>query len=471
MTRRAPLLSATAVYVVVTLTPLFVILLGPTPPERGFWVEFGVAIGFIGLAMLGLQSVLTARYPRVSSAIGQDTLLQFHRQAGLVAFGLVLAHPIVLISADSGNWEFLDVRVNLLRAAFLIFVLFALPAIIVTSLWRERLRIPYEWWRISHGLLAMAIVMVGLVHITRVHYYLESVWKQALWVAIGVASIGSVLYVRALKPLRVGRRPYRVSSVEPVASRTWVVSVEPDDPPALDFDAGQFAFLTIADSPFSLQQHPFSIASSARREDTLEFAIKELGDFTDQIGTVPAGRRAFVDGPYGSMRLATDRGAGLLLVAGGIGISPVLSMLRTLADSGDDRTVVLVYANERVEDIAFADEIEAMRAVLDLRVVLVLEHPPAGWSGPVGHVTPELLAAHLPARGRAEWRCVVCGPAPLMEIAERSLLDLGVPLGRIHSERFDIGAAGAVGRRSVQVRRLVIGLGVVMVLAAALFAI
>jgi hypothetical protein len=78
----------------VVALPLGVILLGETTPGRGLAVEFGVALGFIGLAMLGLQSVLTARYPRVSGA-----LLQFHRQAGLVAFALVAAHPVILIAA------------------------------------------------------------------------------------------------------------------------------------------------------------------------------------------------------------------------------------------------------------------------------------------------------------------------------------------------------------------------------------
>jgi len=80
-------------YTVIALVTLFVILAGQKSAQRGFWLEFGVALGFIGLAMLCLQSVLTARYPKLSGAVGQDTMLQFHRQTGLVAFGFVPAHP------------------------------------------------------------------------------------------------------------------------------------------------------------------------------------------------------------------------------------------------------------------------------------------------------------------------------------------------------------------------------------------
>jgi 3-phenylpropionate/trans-cinnamate dioxygenase ferredoxin reductase subunit len=457
-------------YTTVVLAPLFVILAGPQAPERGFWVEFGVALGFIGLAMLCLQSVLTARYPKLSGAVGQDTMLQFHRQTGLVAFGFVLAHPIVLILANSAYWDFLDPRVNFLRAIFLIFVVFALPALIVTSLWRETFRLPYQWWRLGHGALALMILVVGLVHITRVHYYLSDPWKQVVWIAIGTASIVSILYARALKPLRVRRHPYRVVDVSPAASRTWTLTLEPEHGRVLDFRAGQFAFLTLADTPFSLEQHPFSIASSAERRDRLEFAVKELGDYTATIGDTPVGQVGFVDGPYGSLRLPADPTAGILMVAGGIGISPIMSMLRTLRDRGHDAPVVLVHAADQIDDLAYDAELEDLAHHLELEVVRVLRHPPDDWHGDRGLVDDALLGRHLTSDAAATWHVVLCGPPPMMDVAERAVRDRGVPLNRIHSERFDIGAAGAVGQRSIHVRRLVTGLGVVMLAGAALFA-
>ncbi|MGY6501112.1 MAG: ferredoxin reductase family protein [Acidimicrobiales bacterium] len=459
-----------ALYTVVVLVPLFVILAGSQPPERGFWVEFGVALGFIGLAMLCLQSVLTARYPRLSGVVGQDTMLQFHRQTGIVAFGFVLAHPAVLLLADSAYWEFLDPRAGFLRAIFLIFVVFALPALIVTSLWREAFRLPYQWWRLGHGALALMILLVGLVHITRVHYYLADPWKQALWLAMGTASMGSILYVRALKPLRVRRHPYRVVEVAPAAARTWRITLAPEHGEVLDFRAGQFAFLTLADTPFGLEQHPFSVASSAEQRDRLEFAVKELGDYTATIGTTPIGQVGFVDGPYGSLHLPDDTDAGMLMIAGGIGISPVIGMLRTLGDRGHDAPVVLLYAADTVDDLAYDHELDVLTGRIPLTVVRVLLDPPADWEGERGLVDAALIDTYLSADDATSWHAVVCGPPPMMDAAERALRRRGMPLRRIHSERFDIGAAGAVGRRSIQVRRLVLALSGVMVTAAASFA-
>jgi predicted ferric reductase len=462
--------AAAALYAAVAVAPLFVILAGGQPRDRGFWVEFGVALGFVGLAMLCLQSVLTARYPRLSAAVGQDTMLQFHRQAGIVALGFVLAHPVVLVLADGSYWAFLDPRVNFLRAVFLNFVLFALPALIVTSLWRETFRLPYQWWRLGHGALAAVILLVGVVHIIQVRHYLDDPWKQVLWAALASASIGSILYVRAIKPLRVGRYPYRVVAVEPVASRTWALTLEPERGRGLRFRAGQFAFLTLADSPFSLEQHPFSIASSARHPERVQFTVKELGDFTSGIGRTPVGQRGYVDGPYGSMHLPADRSSPLLLVAGGVGIAPVMSMLRTLRDEAHRAPVVLVYAVGLEEDLAFGGELDQMAATIDLTVVRLVADPSPGWAGEVGFVDAALLRRLLDGPTIGRWHAVVCGPTRMMEVVEDALVDLGLPLDRIQSERFDIGAAGAVGRRSVQVRRLVLGLGALLLAAAAVFA-
>lgn len=479
MTPPKRVLAWAGIYLGITLVPLGVILVGPVAPgrglfapDRGFWIEFAVGLGFIGLAMLGLQSIFTARYPRVSAAFGQDTLLQFHRQAGIVAFVFLFAHPAILLLARPGSMSFLDPRVDLLRAVELGFVLVALPALVGSSLWRRRLRLPYEWWRLGHGVLAVMILAVGMVHILSVRYYLGNPWKQLLWATITAGAMLSVAYVRLVKPLTLRRRPYRIVAVEREALGIWTVSVEPETERSLEFRAGQFAFLILDDGPFSLQQHPFSIASSAGGGPRLDFTIKELGDLTGRIGTTKVGARAYVDGPYGALVLPGEPSEGLMLVAGGIGIAPIMSMVRTLHDEGHRGPIVLIDANGREEEVAYGAELQerANDAAFDLRLVHVLAQPPADWRGETGFVTPELIVRYLPKDAFDRWHYVLCGPPPMMESVERSLLDMGIPLSRIGAERFDIGAAGAIGPRHTQVRSLVVALAAVMVVAAALFA-
>lgn len=460
-------------YLGVTLVPLAVVLIGPLTPQRGFWIEFAVAVGFIGLAMMGLQSILTARLNVVSAAFGQDTLLQFHRQAGIVAFTLILAHPIILVAANPEFWSFFDPRVNLPRAFALVFVILALVTMIVTSLWRRQLGISYEWWRLGHSAIATVIIIIGLVHILQVRHYLDSPWKQALWASIVVVSILSIFYVRILTPLIQLRHPYRVVSVKHESHRTWTLTVVPESSSSFSFQAGQFAFLTIADSPFSLQQHPFSISSSAERPERLEFTIKELGDYTSRISEIEPGRRAYIDAPYGSLKLPAEARPGVVFIAGGIGITPIISMIRTLRDRGaHEPPLFLIYTADRMEDVAYASELDELDASedFDFNVLYVLADPEADWEGESGFVTADLLARHLPYANLDKWHYVVCGPPPMMEVVEGALISMGVPLARIKSEQFDIEAAGVIGLRQAQVRRAVMALAVVMVIAAALFA-
>lgn len=426
------------VYVGVVLLPLAVAALG-APPARGFWIEFGVGLGFVALAMFALQFALTARFRQFAGFLGQDTMLQFHREAALVAFALVLAHPLVLLIAHPPFVQFFDPRANLPRAGALIAVLILLVAIIATTIWRTALRIPYERWRLAHGIMGTFILVIGIVHVMRVNHYISAWWKQAFWAAMIGGAILLLLHLRIVKPLRMLRRPYVVTDVRPEAggaAATWTISLQPVNHDGMRFKAGQFAWLTLGTSPFSLQQHPFSFASSANDRGSIQFTIKALGDFTARIGEVPPGTRAYLEGPYGAFTL--DEGAaGGVFIAGGIGITPVVSILRTLRDRGDRRPHILFVANVGYERIVFREELEHLQRVLKLHIIHILEQPPSDWSGSVGRITPELLDRHLPGADES-YQYLVCGPDPMMDAVEMHLLKRGVPLGSIRSERFNI---------------------------------
>ncbi|MFO1425831.1 MAG: hypothetical protein U1F11_02435 [Steroidobacteraceae bacterium] len=155
---------------------------------------------------------------------------------------------------------------------------------------------------------------------------------------------------------------------------------------------GQFAWLTLRASPFAMREHPFSIASSPEQPQRIEFAIKELGDFTATIKDIRPGEIAWVDAPYGDFGI--DRCAGAqaaVFVAGGIGIAPILSMLRALAERGDRRPLWLFYGNRVLERVAFREELDRLAQRLDLKVVHVLLEPPADWSGERGFVSQQVL--------------------------------------------------------------------------------
>lgn len=204
----------------------------------------------------------------------------------------------------------------------------------------------------------------------------------------------------------------------------------------LQFAPGQFAWFTIGRSPFSLAEHPFSFASSAERGPDVSISIKALGDFTSTVSGLRPGTRAYIDGPHGDFSIDRNEGPGFVFIAGGAGITGLLSMLRTMADRGDVRPVLLFYANRDADSVAFRGDLDELRQRLDLRIVHVLENAPAdGYAAETGYVTGELLRRHLPS-GYQRLQYFVCGPPPMMDAVEAELLRLGVPAERVHTERF-----------------------------------
>lgn len=428
------------VYLLIVVAPLGVLLLGGAPSGSGFWWDFALALGYSALAMMGLQFALTARFKRATAPFGIDLIYYFHRYLASVAVALVLIHAAVLLlrfPQAAGGFAFWALPMHLAVGWV---ALFAFLLLIASSLLRRQLRLEYDRWRRVHVVLAVVGLIASLLHVLGSASYLQTPWKYSLWLGLGLFWLGLVVHVRLLRPLWLMRHQWRVAEVRRERGRSWTLAVEPVDPEhaGLKFRAGQFAWLSLGRSPLSMREHPFSFASSPHDPRRLEFTVKELGDFTRTIGRIPVGARAFVDGPYGnfSVERAADA-TGLVFIAGGVGIAPVMSMLRWLAEQGEQRPLWLFYGNRSFERVVFRNQLEALKASLELRVVHVIGEPPPGWEGERGYITAEVLNRHLPGK-RDQLAYFVCGPQPMIELAERSLGELGVPLDRLHSELFDL---------------------------------
>ncbi|MFN3566219.1 MAG: ferric reductase-like transmembrane domain-containing protein [Burkholderiaceae bacterium] len=426
-----------AVYLAAVTVPLFALLPGPAA-GRGFVWDFAIALGYAGLAMFGVQFALTARFKRATAPFGIDIVYYFHRYLAVAALAVVLGHYAILRVANPAALGAADPRVApvYMSAGRVALALFAL--VVVSSLARRALRIDYDRWRIAHALLATTAFAAALSHLLGAGRFLDTAWKQALWAAYGAFWVLLIAYVRVARPWRVARRPWKVAEVRAERGRVWTLALEPAHAAeGLRFAPGQFAWLTLRASPFAMREHPFSIASSAERPRRIELSIKALGDFTSTIKDTQPGETAWLDAPYGTFGIDEHPDAyGYAFVAGGVGIAPIMSMLRTLADRGDRRPLVLFYGNRAWDRIAFREELDALAQRLNLEVVHVLLEPPAQWTGERGFVTEAVLMRHLPVT-RHRFDYFLCGPVPMTKRVERALAALGVPAARVHSEIFD----------------------------------
>jgi predicted ferric reductase len=423
-------------YLFFVLAPLLALLTGAHPPPRDFWTEFSAALAYSGLAIMGLQIGLTARFRYVTEPLGEDVIYHFHRRISLVALALVVAHPLILFAERPQLIALLNSISAPWRARFAALSTYSLIALVMTALWRKKWKIRYETWHLTHVGLAVVAIAAGLAHMVGWGFYLNAPWKRALWIGLPILWACLLAYVRIVKPLFMLRRPFRVVEVRPERGGCYTLAMQPEGHPGFRFRPGQFGWLTVYGTPFKITAHPFSFSSSAEAADgRVEMTIRNLGDFTGTIGKVPVGRRVYIDGPYGAFALRPKPADTYVLIAGGVGITPMMSILRTLADRGVARPVVLLYGNRDWESVTFREELEALTPRLNLTVVTVLSDPPEGWTGERGYIDAEVFRRHL-SSPYADHEYFICGSDRMMDAIETALGELRVPMSRYHSERY-----------------------------------
>jgi len=425
-------------YIALVMTPLVVLLLAPAPAKGGFLWDMGIALGFSGLIMLVLQFFITARLRQPAAPFGMDVIYYFHRCLAYALLAVVLAHPILLVISNPAVITDFSLQSLSWAISSGVLAMGLLLLVVVSSVWRKQLRLPYDIWRVLHLLLSITVVVLAFSHMWTINYYSATPAVKALWVVIALSLPLIVIQVRLIRPIRLTRTPWQVAQVIEEAGDCWTLTLKPDAHDGMDFQPGQFCWLSIDHSPLSMQEHPFSIASAPQPDGSLQFTIKALGDFTNTIGETAPGTRVYVDGPYGIF--SCDRhpeAPGLVFVGGGIGIAPLIGMLQGLAQRGDTRPHVLFSAHSEWDRIPRRDEILAIAEQINLTVVPVLESPPEGWDGESGYITTEMLKRHLPENYR-DYEMFLCGPQVMLDAVRGCLDELKVSPTQVHSELFDM---------------------------------
>ena len=425
-------------YILLALAPLPLSLIN-LDPGRGFWVNLSVALGFVALSLMGLQFVLAARFVRATTTFGIDVVLQVHRQMTALIVVCALAHPAVLMVWDTRFLGLLNVWTAPVRAKLAVASVVLLLVLVATSMWRSRLHLSYQAWQILHSVLATLIVVTALVHVLLIGYYVDQPWERALWIAYSAAFLFVGAWVRLFRPAFRWRRRWQVVSVsEQPGGHTVTLRLRDPSaygPDGFQFRPGQFAWINVGRSPFSIRYHPFSISSSAERHDEVEFTIKTEQHFTAEVHDLQPGQSVYLDGPWGHFSMEMHEGPGFVFIGGGVGITPLLSMLSTMADRCDDRPCWLVVGNRHEDQMIGRVESERLARRMNLTVVQVLSAPPSTWTGPRGRINAELLDDILPA-GRDRLQYFICGSDSMMDGAEAALAQLHVPADHVHSERF-----------------------------------
>lgn len=430
-----------ALYLAILVLPVTAAWLQDLPP-RPWRDDLSSALAMCAFAGIMMEFLLSGRFRFVSSHIGIDTTMRVHQLMARMLTLVVLIHPFLYVSSspnypmpwDTTRQASVDYGLTSVLTGLIAWL--ALLIVVIMGIFREQDSRSYEAWRASHGISATVVAIFGTFHALEAGRYSQYPFLAWFWIAMLAIAMFTLAWVYLIKPMWQRQNPYTVHSVRRIADRSWELVIAPVKGDVIPFKAGQFVWLNVGHSPFSLNENPFSIASAPTERDRLAFVIKEVGDFTRSLRNVEPGTAAFIDGPHGNMTISGQSGAGIMLYAGGVGIAPILSVLRDLRDRGDTRPLVLLYANRTAAQIVYREELNEMTRKLDLEVEYFLSEPPEGWDGRFGMINEAALKSVMESRDAGAYLHVICGPLPMIEGIEAALLACGVPGRQIISERF-----------------------------------
>ena len=402
--------------------------------------EIGNGFALTGIVILLLQPLLASRFAWIERPFGLDIVIRFHKYMAIIAACLLLAHPLLLTAARGRIGLLVGVGVPFYIWIGRIALVLVLLSVLI-SLFQERLGLRFEQWRLGHGLSASLIITLPVIHSWLAGEDLLTVPAlRWYWIVLCGASISTFAYHRFIRPKTLDRHRYNVIDVHKETDDVWTVKLSPPERGTrYDYLPGQFQFLTFhRGRGLPVEEHHWTISSSPTELNYVSSTIKALGDFTSTIGETRPGDTATVHAPFGRFSYVLhpeDRD--IVFVVGGIGITPVMSMLRHMRDTRWGGSALLIYANPNQHRIVFREELEEMATDSHprLRIVHVLSRPEEGWSGETGHVDREKIERFCDGRC-AERSFYVCGPPGLLKATIENLGALGVPDARIRIEIF-----------------------------------
>jgi predicted ferric reductase len=386
------------------------------------------------LALLGL--LLVSRSPWLDQLFGTDRLIAWHRWVGFGTLWLLVAHTVLTTIGYAGIartdvlaewWTLLGTYSFVLMATVGLVLMIAVAA---TSVRAARRSLSYETWYGIHLYGYLAIALAFAHQLTVGTDFASDTVAQVYWIGLYVAVIACLVAFRIGQPLRLyARHRFRIANLVEESPGVISVYVTGRDLDLLPVRAGQFFVCRFLEGGGWWRPHPYSL-SAMPNSQFLRFTVKRTGDDTDALARLQIGTRVFLEGPYGAFTGAARTQPGVLLIAGGIGITPLRALMEELSTRRNE--VVLLYRARSWDQIVFKDEIDSLMRSRHASV-----HYLVGRRRPDRQhdlFSPQSLDRMVPDLDRRD--IYVCGPEALIHHVQRSARALGVPRKQIHAERF-----------------------------------
>src|SRR3989339_74041 len=400
-------------------------------PGPVLFSTLGKLAGLVGLAAFSFSLFLASRFVWLDKLFyGLPRVLNIHRWLGVISFVLIIFHPLFLaarllpLSGQAAFSIFLYWTDTAYLFGYLAFLMFMF-LVLMTFFWRMR----YERLKSLHSLMAIPL-MIGGIHGLLIDSDIKNIPELAMYYIV-LISISVLAYLMRLLLISYGlkARSFVVRSVEQANDLVVKVVLAPFKKPLTNTKAGQFIFVSFPQIKKG-EEHPFSI-TDIQADGTITIMAKQLGDYTKRMQSLSKGFKAMVDGPYGSFGNSVDKNVHQVWIAGGIGITPFLSMAKSFKNNPDSQTKVdLFYIVSSTADLAGVKDLQTIEAVYpNFKLTTYI-------SDQAGRFDIEKLYSFVSDFSNCNF--YICGPTGLMEYLVGALKKERVAKSRINIEAFKL---------------------------------
>ena len=382
-------------------------------------------MAFLGIGFFLVQFVLSCRIKFIEQIFGLDKMLWYHRWFGRAAVGFLFIHFSLLFVPEIINLGFVPLTIFRLFGSLSLMII-AIAATLA-SLYKK-LHLSYEIWKgihlINYVAFPLAIIHVGLQAASLNTYLLWSLMAFIYLFFVGYR-LKSIYTIR--------KNPFTITNIRRENHDTWslMFSGKP-----INYLPGQFLHVQLLREDGLSFSHPFTISSSPT-QSLVSITPKELGDFTDTIGKTEQGDLAYIDAPYGVFSfLKVSEEQPLIFIAGGIGITPFISMLRYMHDQKIERRVFLFWGNKTEDNLLFQQEFEDIESNLSGLTIVQVMSEDEDWAGEKGYIDANMIEKY--AGDLRDYDIFLCGPPPMSQAIQQDLQAHQVPNSQIHREIFEL---------------------------------
>lgn len=422
------------IVLILVLIPILLWLLIPASQIRfanfsNVLISLGQIFGIVGVVLFAINILLSARLRIFDIYLnGLNDVYLKHSQLGQLAFILLLFHPLLLLPKYAGSFSeaasFLmlsnDWAKNWGLASLWLMVL-----LIVLTLY---LRPKYHLWKITHKFFGVSLFFASL-HVWLIPSSLSTYIALKLYI-LSICALGiiSYIYKSLLGRFLIKKYKYVVSAVNTIGDQATEIRLKPSSK-KLIFNPGQYVFISFSSPNISFESHPFSLTSSPN-ENELRFLIKSLGDYTKKLASLKPGSIAEIEGPFGKFSFLEASSNTQVWIAGGIGITPFISMAKGLP-LDTTYSIDLFYCTRNRKEAIILDDLESLARKTNGRLKII-----PFYSEDNGHISAQVIKKITGELSGKDY--FICAPPKMIKSLKNDLCANNVPISRIFSEEFSL---------------------------------